>query len=270
MELTYRNVQRFCGRIDTVPNRPVIDLSSVTWVEPYAVVYLGMFLRYHNSQGKYFSVTEPTKRVCDYLHGQNFWSRFNFNLDPDRDMSLLRTYESTSFGDIVDIVKDARLAEDIDQKLNDLLGRRPVRLAIEECVIAVTELVDNFTQHADVILGAMMVQYYPKKRELRVALGDCGTGIKGSLLASGKYPEVETMPHTQCIAKAFTPLVTCKPEGGMGLCDVLDTVVKYNGTLFLSSHDGGFYVDTEGKKYVMLVPYGLPGVHAELTFFERS
>jgi hypothetical protein len=77
------------------------------------------------------------------------------------------------------------------------------------------------------------------------------------------------MSHNDSIIKAFEPQVTCKREGGMGFCEIQDAVIKHNGTLFLTSFDGSLFVDTDGNIYSEDVPYSLPGVQAELTFYER-
>lgn len=270
MDLNFRNVQRLCAGVDLAAERPTINLTGITWIEPYAIVYLGMFLRYHNSLGKFFHLNVPNEAVSQYLSRQNFWNRFNFNIDLQRDRGLLRTYQDTGFDeDIIDIERKGFLVEELGEKLYEFLADRSVNLAISDAVIAITDLADNFREHSGVVLGAMMVQHYPKKHIMRVALGDCGKGIKTTLSESGKYPEVDSMSHAEAIAFAFKPTVTCKPEGGTGLCDVLDTVARHKGTLFLSSQDGGFFLDEDGKIYSMKTPYALPGVQVELTLYER-
>lgn len=269
MDLNFRNVQRLCAAVDLTDEKPAIDLKGITWVEPYAIVYLGMFLRHHNSLGKYFTLNVPEAGVKKYLDKQNFWARFNFNPDPQRDRRLLRTYQDTSFSDIIDLERNPLLVEQLAEKLYELLEGQAVRLAVEESVIAITEVADNFVQHSGTVLGAMMVQYYPAKKMVRAALGDCGTGIKGTLSESGKYPEVDFMSHAEAVAFAFQPMVTRKNEGGTGLGDVLDTVTRHRGTLFISSYDGGVFLDRDGRIYSMSIPYALPGVQAELTFYER-
>lgn len=267
LDLNFRNVQRLCAGVDLSVERPTIDLTGITWIEPYAIVYLGMFLRYHNSLGKYFTLNVPDAKASQYLNKQNFWNRFNFNLDAQLDRQLLR--QNTSFNDIIDLERDRFLVENLAERLFELLEGRAVNLAIEDSVIAITDLADNFVQHSGVVLGAMMVQYYPTNKVMRVALGDCGNGIKGTLARSGKYPEVVDMSHADAIAFAFRPMITCKNEGGTGLCDVLDTMTRHSGTLFLTSQDGGFFLDRDGKIYSGKAAFALPGVQVELTFFER-
>lgn len=249
--------------------RPIIDLSTVTWLEPYALIYLGMFLRHHNRQGQGFKLLQPRSNVKDYLTKQNFWNRFRFSPDPTTDRALLRFLTSTSFNDIIDLVDRPSQAEEIYHRFQDLLQTNYVKVDTTAVAEAVVELVDNFVQHANVGLAAMMVQYYPKKHELGVAIGDCGIGIRQSLFDSGRYPEIAHMSHALAITKAFEPMVTAKHEGGMGFETVRDIVVTQRASMFLSSNDGAVYIDNRGKMYYMDVPYDLPGVQLELRFPER-
>ncbi len=246
-------------------DRPVIDLSEVTWIEQFAIVYLGMFLRHHNSSGKYFYVNMPAPGVQTYLAGQKFWERFNFS--PDIVDNIKGHRRQTNLGDIIDLTPAQFLAEDVAEQIRELLARMDVVLPVEDVAEAVAELVDNFVQHALKPYGVITAQYYPTRHQLRVALADCGVGIKESLGESNKYPEIASMTHSEAIVKAFEPMVTRKTEGGMGFDYVRDIVTQHKGTLFLSSFDGSVYLDGRGTLYVLPPsPYSLPGVHAELTF----
>jgi len=79
MELSFQNVDAFCARIELEQERPVIALSQLEWIEPFAVIYMGQFLRYHNRSGKAFDVDPPRdEKVRKYLARIRFWDRFNF------------------------------------------------------------------------------------------------------------------------------------------------------------------------------------------------
>jgi hypothetical protein len=257
-----------CSRVDILQEKPTIDLSPYTFIEPYALIYLGMFLRHYNLQRTYFTVIHPISSAAnDYLARQNFWKRFNFNPDPDN--SDLRFYPQTSLNDIIDLVDRIGEADNVSQKVESVLQANTVKVNIGEITVAVAELVQNFVEHADQGLAAMMVQYYPNKKNLRLAIGDCGIGIKESLYRSGAYPELAHMTHKEAIVKAFAMKVTSKTEGGMGLDCVYDITKKLGAELFLSSGNGCVYVDNHGKLYMMDAPYNLTGVQVEMCFPER-
>ncbi len=269
-DLNYRNVQNLCARIDMNGPRPTIDLSWVTWFEPYALLYLGMFLRHHNRDDRFFDVVYPTKAEArDYLTSQNFWERFRFTPNPVTDRSLLRFTSSTSFNDIIDLQNRPTQADEVGDRLREILRRNGVGVNTEEVTVAVSELVQNFVEHADEGLAAMMAQYYPHHKNVRIAIGDCGVGIRGSLLRSGQYPGLANVSHKEAIVEALQPKVTSKAEGGMGFCVVADIVKDQRAQMFLSSNDGCVYLDEHGRLYMLDVPYDLPGVQAELCFPER-
>ena len=54
MNLGFFNISQMCAKIDfnRQPTQPtVIDLRDVSFIEPFAVFYLGMLLRHFNSNG---------------------------------------------------------------------------------------------------------------------------------------------------------------------------------------------------------------------------
>ena len=270
MKLTYRSIQPFCAGIDVAVDKPLIDLSQITGFSPYGIVYLGMYLRYHNNcNAKYFRVCNMSEEVEDYLSSQNFWKRFNFQPSPDFDTSFVRTHHDTRFGDIVELTSHLWLADEVEDILTELLRLHHATFPIAEYAIAVGELVDNFVQHAGVIQGAMMVEYNSDMSTLSIALGDYGKGIRQSLFDSGNQPGLASATHADAIEKAFQPGVTGKKEGGMGFTEVQSIVTEHRGTLFLSSFDGAVILDDCGMMYKMKAPYSLPGVQIELTLPAR-
>ncbi len=158
-DLNYRNVQHRCARVDLSQDEPVIDLHDVTWFDPYALIYLGMFLRYHNRQGRFFKLLQPrAPQAKTYLTRQNFWERFRFTPDPKLHTGRLRFFTGTSFNDIVDLVNRPDMVEEVQDRLLALLRQNMVGVSTTEVAEAVAELVDNFVQHSEEGLAAMMVQ----------------------------------------------------------------------------------------------------------------
>ena len=270
MDLTFRNVHNFCARIDLSEDRPTVDLSAVTWLEPYAIIYLGMLLRHHNRLGRFFKLIYPSKPgTKDYLTRQNFWERFQFTPDPKNDRRLLHSMPNTSFKDIIDLEDKPDQAEEVSFRLWEIMQNSAVAIDPRDVTEAAAELVDNFVQHAEQGLAAMMVQYYPNYHCLRLAVGDCGIGIRQSLTNSGRYPEIAAMSHQEAIAEAFKDEVTRKEVGGMGFGSVQNIVCKQSAELFISSFDGCVYIDNRGKMYYRDTPHELPGVQVEICFPER-
>lgn len=270
MNLNFQNIDQLCSGINMADDKPVIDLSNVTFFSTFALVYLGMFLRYHNSHGKSFTVRVPENTAArNYLARQNFWSRFNFSPEIIKTENLNRFTSSTSLNDIVDIEKRERIAEDIMLKILNVLRRNGVSVNTSLAAELICEIVDNFARHSECTLAAAAMQYYPNLRRIGIAVGDCGIGIRASLISNPKYAHMMDSPHYEAAMKAFEPLVSRLPEGGTGLMEVSDGISELSGVLTLATGDG-YVIIRKGEYSYGTMAYDLPGVQMLLSIPERS
>lgn len=268
MELSFFNIDQLCNSTELTDDKLLIDLSRVAFVRPFALVYLGMFMRYHNSCGKGCVLIPPNSPIVrNYLARQNFWERFNFHPDTIKAENLRRFTTSTSLNDIIDIEKRTYIAEDIADAAKRLLRTNSVRVNTAEIEVIVCELVDNFARHSERTLAAFHMQYYPNRKHVVIAIGDCGIGIRASLATNPKYKSLMSYPHYEVALKSFEPLITRLPEGGTGLTDVKDGVIRLNGRMILSTGDGYVIMTDTDIKYGQMA-YDLPGVQIELMFPE--
>lgn len=270
MNLTFTNVDQVCSTVDLSSATPLLDLSDVTFFEPFALVYLGMFLRYHNSRGIEFSVRLPaSQQARGYLARQNFWARFNFNPDIIQKESLRRLTKSTSLNDIVDVERKEGIAEDIAEQILLVLRRNAVAVRAAAIAELMSELVDNFAQHSERTLAAVAMQYYPNLRYVSLSIGDCGVGIRSSLASNPKHSHIAQVPHHQAALEAFEPLVSRRAEGGTGLTEVREQTIKLGGSLILATGDGYVTIDQKGTRFGPMA-YDLSGVQIQLGFPERK
>ena len=264
MQLSYENVGDFCSRVDLHQQKPVIDLSGVSFIQPFALVYLGMFLRLHNSSGTNFNLIVPNEQFArEYLATQNFWARFNFDPEIIEAEKLHRFTSSTSLNDIVDIENRPYIGEDIASAVRELLISNEVKVDVDEIEELVSELIDNFERHSTDNLAVFTMQGNP--RRLVIALGDCGIGIRASLVQNPRHEHLANQPDHEAIRKAFEPLVSAKLEGGTGLTDAKSTIGRYGGALTLMSGNGYFRLTPDGREIANRASYDLPGVQIELT-----
>ena len=264
MQLSYENVGIFCSRVDLRQKKPLIDLSDVSFIEPFALVYLGMFLRLHNSKGKSFDAIMPDEKFArEYLATQNFWERFNFDPEIIEAEKLHRFTPSTALNDIVDIENEPYIGEDIASAVRDLLTNNEIKVDVDEIEELVSELIDNFERHSTHTLAAFTMQANP--RRLIIAIGDCGIGIRASLIQNPRHEYLANQPHFEAVRKAFEPLVSAKPEGGTGLTDAKSTIRRYRGTLTLMSGNGYFRLTSDGREVANRTSFDLPGVQLELS-----
>jgi hypothetical protein len=269
VNLDFSSVDQLCASIDCNEERPTIDLSSVTFIRPFSLVYLGMFLRYQNYNGKAFDIIMPeSNAVRSYLARQNFWERFNFNPEVIESEKLIRFTTSTSLNDIVDIEKRPYIAEDIASEVSKVLRNSRVLVKANSVAELVCELVDNFAIHSEQMLATVAMQYYPNLHRVILAVGDCGIGIRSSLSSNPQFAYLNNSAHYEAALKAFEPLVSRIPGCGTGLTDVRDEAINLGGRLILATGDGYVIIGPDGTKYGNMA-YDLPGVQIELSIPEE-
>jgi hypothetical protein len=269
MYLDFTTVDALCKAVDMSIKKPHIDLSRITFFRPFALIYLGMFLRYHNSQGTSFVVSLPnSSRARNYLARQNFWERFNFNPEVVQRERLRCFSTSTSLNDIIDVERHYDIAEEITRQVRDVLARNSVKVRIGLISEIACELVDNFAIHSECTLAAVAMQYYPNLGRILFAIGDCGIGIRASLIRNPRYSYLAEATHYEAALKSFDPLVSCLSSGGTGLTEVRDQVINLNGRLILATGDGYVIITKDDIRYGLMA-YNLPGVQMELSFSEE-
>ena len=268
MRLTRENVALFCSNINLDPDHPTIDFSSVESIGPFAAIYLGTFIRHWNSEGKYFTIEIPKSGYVErYLASQNFWDRFNFDLEGDGALPKLQTAKPTSFEDIVplDIVAEPRIAEDLEQWTQDILYEWDLHISPSAISTIVVELIDNAVRHSFSLSSAppcMIFQLFPEDNYVEIGLADCGVGIRNNL--SERYH----VPNDRAAAvRAFEDGVTSKDEGGTGLSTIMENVERLGGSLFLSTGEGCVIANPDTKYNLMssLSDYNLSGVQVQIT-----
>ena len=112
------------------------------------------------------------------------------------------------------------------------------------------------------------MQFDGRTHRVKIALGDCGVGIRKSLASQPKYSYLRLRSDFTAALKAFEPLVSRKQEGGMGLVDVKEGIQELGGDLTLSTGKG--YVQFRGARtYYGEMAYNLPGVQIDLSIPER-
>ena len=276
MELTFSTVGQLCSSVNFADEQPCIDLSDITFFRPFALVYLGMFLRYHAGRGIGFIVRPPVNAPArEYLDRQRFWERFNLGTASIQSENLHRFGSNTSFNDIFDIRRPSIIREDIAEKIaNDVvvvLEKSDANVKTTLVWETVVELVDNFSRHSGQMLAVITMQYYPNVRQLVIAIGDCGIGIRQSLASNPQYEYLAHEPHYAAALKAFEPLVTCKPgRGGSGLLSVREDMIEMHGTLVLATGDGYVRMGGYGNSEAGNMAYNLPGVQIEMAFPEET
>ena len=225
MRLTRDNIASFCSSIDMNPAKPTIDLRSVESIGPFAVIYLGTFVRYWNSREKLFTIrVSRSSALRRYLDSQNFWDRFNFVFEGDGAQPKLQTVKPTSFEDIVplDILAEPRIAEDLEQWTQEILQEWDLHISPSAISTIVVELIDNAVRHSRSQINTpacMIFQLFPDGHYVEIALADSGVGIRQNL-----SPKYHVSNDRAAAVRAFEDGVTSKDEGGTGLSTIKENV----------------------------------------------
>ena len=258
-------VGELCSRVHLDDPKPTVDLSNISFVEPFGLVYLGMFLRYLNSLGKFFNIITPRSRqVRRYLESQRFWGRYNIATTPT-DQPIQGHTRFTSLSDIIDIENNQYIAENVGDMVEDILRKNSVEVDVGLVTEVAVELVDNFSRHSGQQLAACAVQLYPQIGDLHFAVGDCGVGIRSSLAKNPHYRYLATSSHHEAALKALDDGVTGSSEGGTGFGTVREDVLQLGGQMCLCTGDGWVIIggDRLGVEAGRM-KYDLPGVQIEI------
>lgn len=238
----------------------MVDLSSVTFITPFAMVYLGMFLRYHSHRGCAFHWREPEdEKVRSYLASMRFYERFRFEPSFVLERQAGRSELSTSLNNILDVRKDPDSGDEVARQAADALQRVPARPGPVAYIIS--ELVDNFVQHSGTELpGTFTWQWFPQRGVLSLALGDCGLGIRTTLQRNEDFAHVGDWPDEKTISLALEQRVSCQPGHGMGLTETVEHVIEARGRLIIASGSGRVIIDQGGRMAPGKTGNELPGV----------
>ena len=266
MNLTYHTVDTFCQEVDLGAAKPTIDMGNISFIEPFALIYLSLFIRSLNEAGILLRGRHPkSQRVKKYLEAQNFWTHNRFMHRPQ-----FPTTNLTSFNSIVEISPERYIGESIGDDVLRVLESNPPRAYRNGPYLVaelVSELVDNFAQHSESESAYCALQLYPQVKRLDFAIGDNGIGIRQSLSQNPLFQGILAQPHSQAALKALERNVTRRHEGGMGLTEVHETVVQeLGGQIFLSTGDGWVY-SKKGDDEVSFgtQAYNLSGVQVEIS-----
>lgn len=272
IRLDRSTADKICASVDLGSPRPRIDLSDVSFVEPFGLIYLGMFIRHFNGLGQFFEIVTPRSRqVREYLDTQRFWERYNIPTAVTGSRSFPRLASFTSLRDVIDIENNHYIADNVGDMVHEILTRHSVRVNVGLVTEIVVELVDNFSRHSGQQLAACAIQLYPNLKKLHFAIGDCGVGIRDSLSKSPHYRHLSTAPHHQAAVKALEEGVTGGIEGGTGFGTVREHLVELGGHMFLCTGDGWISIgaDQDNVKSGQMA-YDLTGVQIEVKISVRD
>lgn len=220
-----------------VVNQYILDMSNTPFVRTYGVMALVITCRkLAKLSGQPVLLKNLSDEVNEYLHSINFfevgsnWVRCSTRADQNEiDNQISNRLELTTIVGSKNVELIAERAETIFShwlRVSDL----------HKLVNVLSELCANVYQHSGDPFGCVLIQKVQSKTrgrvEVRLAVGDMGRGIKGSLIAHHGEIGHDTIDY---LREAMKGRSARAGRGGLGLRRVEQIVKEVGGYLWLRS-----------------------------------
>lgn len=275
--ITQLSDESFEGFLAQVNNSDVIDLSQVTFIDPYGMVGILEAGRLFKQEGNTRTLKLPeSDNVMKYLERMDFFkfaAKF-FNIECVGD-DLFDRYSRSSFSDVLLEITPIEKSGDIHFIVGRVKERAHTILekhlhydegAINGFIVALSEVCQNIVEHSE-NTGFVGIQKYRfqklEKNVVKIAVMDLGIGFKKSL---GERFDIKE--DLDAIDRAlFHAVSRYKDEGrGHGLAAVRRFTNKWNGKLSIRSGSAKLAVVPEwswGKKRETNLTY-FPGAQINI------
>jgi hypothetical protein len=217
-----------------------IDISAVSFLEPFHIITLVLFIIRFVSQGCNIKIILPTNpAVSSYLHDISFIDFCNLNYtQPTTIQQIARRtampIRRISPSTMVDYINRAKgyfsyLMPDKDLELFN---------------IAISELINNVSEHSNSPIEAYVFsQLYPNKNLLKIVVADLGIGIPGSVnnyMNRKGYPIMTDQQALSWAVKENTSVKSNPRNRGNGLYNLMAFSDNGQSTLRIYSNDAFF------------------------------
>lgn len=247
-----RTIEAFYNRIqETTPAQAYeIDMSQVSFIRPYgllALVIAGRHLR--QVSGNKILLNRMQLKVHQYLERMALFEIENNWFDVDsplqerwnRDPKTANLLELTLVSTIEDVNAVVSRAENIYSKWLSISH-------INNLINVLSELCTNVFEHSGDRYGCVLIQKVEIQGQVvvRLAVGDLGCGIPGSLINHCKSSDInDTLGYLIEVMHGKTTRSTGR--GGLGLRQVERIAGMTGGYLWLRSHDAAITSFGSGK-----------------------
>jgi len=222
----------------------ILDLSSLTFIEPYSMLALLLLGRNHlRNTGERLRLVNIPLNIHQYLARMDFLSAGVFDCTSRLDEKLL--YRRSSFSNRVIEVTDipGRERESI-RAISGIIAvfRKQARHIlkywlnteiIDYFVTVISEVCQNIFEHSlDSGYCAMQTYSVGSEHVVRLVIVDSGIGIRESF--SGRE-EFASEHGSRIIERALTTPISSKRRFGYGLCQVNAIIEKLKGSIYIRS-----------------------------------
>ncbi len=240
----------------------ILDLSHVSFVEPYSMVSLLLLGRnYLRGKGEKLKLINIPLPVHQYFARMDFFDQGIFEAEPLDSRSMLK--RSSFSSRVIEITEIPGKERQSISVINSVIARFRKRASfilkywmngqvVDYFVTVISELCQNIFEHS-LDSGYLAMQTYSSGMEniFRLSISDSGIGIRDSFAGKENMPD----DTAEIIKLALTRPVSSKRPFGFGLCQVNDIVKKMQGSVFIRSDSASIlavYKKNAGSQPVFL------------------
>ena len=267
-------VEQFYRLLDAVPrtSQVVFDLGQIDFIRPYGLVALTTAIRHLAAQTrKPVLLLNLSDQVYLYLHRMDFFQISANWCKPDkivasggwsRDPATMNLLEMSPIGSADDVAR-------VMERTERIFSRWLLIPNLRSLLNVLSELCANIYQHSADPTGYALIQKYNSvKRErvtVRLAVGDAGRGIRGSL--AERHPDIGTQPLDYLLAAMNGRTARNSGRGGLGLRLVEQIVGSEGGQLWLRSETAAILSHGSGTAQGFSNLANLPGTQIAVEFY---
>lgn len=233
-------VEDFYQSVDGMPDG-VLDMRSVDFVRPYAVVALaGVARLYHSRTGNPLMLINMRHRVHQYLERVNLFQHVGTAIRTEKTLTEFfdRTQPNPKLLELTPVRSTADMLQVITQAEHIFSYWLQVR-NLRRLMSVLSEICANVYQHSSSDTGFVMIQTHEARSRdevrVRVAVGDLGIGVRGSLERQHGVLTPDTVGYLHEAMNGRTARETGR--GGLGLRVVQQAVGAGGGYLWVRSDD---------------------------------
>lgn len=272
------SVMAALGAAQAHPGTPVVlDLSDVTFVDPYGMASLWALCRYLGGRfaRRVTLVLPKSDDLQVYLNRMQFSDQVAPYVRLENRLVLAGVPHTARSSEVLLELTPVKGKEDIVGATQAILERMGVILSqqlqytqrdVSKFSTVLGELCQNIHDHSEDEGVACVQRYTNRQGEKFVVVGvaDLGIGIRASL--TKRFPEATNWPHHTAIANALKKDFSRYPDRGLGLYIISQIVGEYRGSLDIRSGDTRLYVRHRAR-WVQSCDF--PGTQVSISLSEK-
>jgi anti-anti-sigma regulatory factor len=253
---------------------PVVDLSSLSFVDPAGLVGLALCVEHLRQRGPKPVVHYPADdSVGHYLLRMGLRNVLRGRARNQRAPRGRPRQRISSALLELSIIEDTADVDKLLSRLTDRVGRilkaelHYLPADVHNFASVISELCRNIVDHSGSV-GFVAAQRYTRGDHDRfavISVGDLGVGLRATL--GTRYP-VDQWSDTEVLRKSLLPEYSRHPDRGMGLTFVEKVASDYRGSLRLRSGSSCIYI--RGNRLLSIPGAPFPGTQATISLRERA